>query len=185
VTAPWYIVLGVSPDASAKEVKKSYRRLAKKYHPDRNSGDPQAEAKFKEVNQAYEEFEEEQEESKSKQQAKQGQAQEVTPYNRSAAPSVSTKHQRTVPNPFVSGLAFLVWLGLFSSCLALAIFSLPTGYSLTEGLGSNSYSNPSLGKGLLQIVIPLASLLGMVIGAVGAIGLLILLMVGLLARDSR
>lgn len=49
----YYEVLGVSKDASADEIKKSYRKLAKQYHPDMNPGDKDAEVKFKEVNEAY------------------------------------------------------------------------------------------------------------------------------------
>ena len=49
-----YSVLGISRDADASEIKKSYRRLAMKFHPDRNPDDTEAEAKFKEVSHAYE-----------------------------------------------------------------------------------------------------------------------------------
>jgi len=49
----YYEVLGLSKGASADEIKKAYRGLAKKYHPDMNPGDKEAEAKFKEVNEAY------------------------------------------------------------------------------------------------------------------------------------
>jgi len=48
-----YDVLGVQPDASPVEVKKAYRRLAHKHHPDRNPGDAGAEGRFKEVAEAY------------------------------------------------------------------------------------------------------------------------------------
>ena len=48
-----YRVLGVSPNASEDEIKKAYRSLAKKFHPDVNNGSPEAEAKMKEVNEAY------------------------------------------------------------------------------------------------------------------------------------
>lgn len=49
----YYEVLGISKGASEDEIKKAYRTLAKKYHPDMNPGDKEAEAKFKEVNEAY------------------------------------------------------------------------------------------------------------------------------------
>ena len=49
-----YSVLGVSRDASMDEIKKAYRKTAKKYHPDLNPDNPEAEAKFKECNEAYE-----------------------------------------------------------------------------------------------------------------------------------
>ena len=50
----YYHILGVDRKASEKEIKKTYRKLARKYHPDVNPGDKSAEAKFKEINQAYE-----------------------------------------------------------------------------------------------------------------------------------
>jgi molecular chaperone DnaJ len=49
----YYEVLGVARDASEDALKKAYRKLAMKWHPDRNQGDKEAEAKFKELNEAY------------------------------------------------------------------------------------------------------------------------------------
>ena len=49
----YYEVLGVSRDADDAAIKKAYRQLAKKYHPDTNPGDKEAEAKFKEASEAY------------------------------------------------------------------------------------------------------------------------------------
>ncbi|MBP5973295.1 DnaJ domain-containing protein [Brasilonema sp. CT11] len=50
----YYATLGVSKTASPEEIKQAFRKLARKYHPDVNPGNKQAEAKFKEVNEAYE-----------------------------------------------------------------------------------------------------------------------------------
>ncbi|HHW00505.1 MAG TPA: molecular chaperone DnaJ [Clostridiaceae bacterium] len=50
----YYEVLGLDRNASEEDIKKAYRKLAKKYHPDLNPGDKAAEAKFKEINEAYE-----------------------------------------------------------------------------------------------------------------------------------
>ena len=51
-----YKVLGVSPDASDEEIKRAYRNLAKKYHPDLNPGDQEAARKMQQVNAAYEQI---------------------------------------------------------------------------------------------------------------------------------
>lgn len=50
----YYKVLGVSEQASTEKIKQAYRQLAKKYHPDRNPNNPEAEAKFKDIVAAYE-----------------------------------------------------------------------------------------------------------------------------------
>lgn len=50
----YYAILGVNKNASADEIKKAFRKLAVKYHPDRNPGNKQAEEKFKEISEAYE-----------------------------------------------------------------------------------------------------------------------------------
>jgi molecular chaperone DnaJ len=49
----YYATLGVAKDAGAEDLKRAYRKLAMQYHPDRNPGDAKAEAKFKEINEAY------------------------------------------------------------------------------------------------------------------------------------
>ncbi len=49
----FYAVLGVSKDVSEAELKKTYRKLARQYHPDSNPGDPKAEARFKEISEAH------------------------------------------------------------------------------------------------------------------------------------
>ena len=50
----YYEVLGIDKNASEQDIKKAFRQQAKKYHPDLHPGDKEAEAKFKEVNEAYE-----------------------------------------------------------------------------------------------------------------------------------
>ncbi len=56
----YYETLGIARDASADDLKKSYRKLAMQYHPDRNSGDDTAETKFKEISEAYDVLKDEQ-----------------------------------------------------------------------------------------------------------------------------
>ncbi|GAB4386517.1 MAG: molecular chaperone DnaJ [Phycisphaerales bacterium] len=59
-TRDYYEILSVDRNADGDEIKRAYRRLAMKYHPDRNPGDPDAEAKFKEAAEAYEVLSDEQ-----------------------------------------------------------------------------------------------------------------------------
>ena len=49
----YYKILGIKRNASTEEIKKAYRKLARKYHPDVNPGDKKAERKFKEISEAY------------------------------------------------------------------------------------------------------------------------------------
>jgi molecular chaperone DnaJ len=53
VEKDFYAILGVSKDASAEDIKKAYRKLARKYHPDTNAGDPEAEKRFKDITEAH------------------------------------------------------------------------------------------------------------------------------------
>ena len=53
VDKDFYKILGVSKDASDADIKKAYRKLARKYHPDTNPGDTAAEKTFKDVSEAY------------------------------------------------------------------------------------------------------------------------------------
>lgn len=62
-TEDYYSILGVSKTASADEIKKAYRKLAMQYHPDRNPDNKEAEAKFKDINEAYEVLKDEQKRS--------------------------------------------------------------------------------------------------------------------------
>src|SRR5512132_1172498 len=52
-TKDYYAVLGVASTATNEEIKKAYRRLAKRYHPDANQNDPKAADRFKEISEAY------------------------------------------------------------------------------------------------------------------------------------
>ena len=50
----YYSILGIARNASSEDIKKAYRKLAIKYHPDKNNGDKESERKFREVSEAYE-----------------------------------------------------------------------------------------------------------------------------------
>lgn len=69
----YYDILGVQRGASDQEIKKAFRKMAQKYHPDRNSGDKEAENKFKQVNEAYEVLSDKQKRSRYDQYGSDGQ----------------------------------------------------------------------------------------------------------------
>ena len=52
-TKDYYKIMGLTPDASEKEIKSAYRKYAMQYHPDRNKDDPNSVEKLKEINEAY------------------------------------------------------------------------------------------------------------------------------------
>ena len=56
----YYEILGIGRDASQDDIKKAYRKMAVKFHPDKNQGDKKAEEKFKELGEAYEALSDEQ-----------------------------------------------------------------------------------------------------------------------------
>ena len=53
VDRDYYAILGLGPEASEEEIRRTYRRLALEWHPDRNPGNPRAEERFKEISEAY------------------------------------------------------------------------------------------------------------------------------------
>jgi len=54
MSTEYYDILGIQKDASTSDIKKAYRKLAMKYHPDKNPDDSAAEEKFKEISESYE-----------------------------------------------------------------------------------------------------------------------------------
>ena len=94
-----YSVLGISRDASDEEIKKAYRKLSRKYHPDANINNPnkaQAEEKFKEVQQAYEQIMKEREYGSSSQ----GLPEITIPMEDSAALAVRARVRIRMKKPF-------------------------------------------------------------------------------------
>lgn len=88
----YYEVLGVAKNATQDEIKKAYRTLAFKYHPDRNQGDAAAEEKFKQVNAAYDVLGDE---SKRRNYDLGGYSNQSNPYE-----NAQHQYQYTYSNPF-------------------------------------------------------------------------------------
>ena len=94
----YYEILGVSKNATADEIKKAYRTLAFKYHPDRNPGDTAAEEKFKQINAAYDVLGDE---SKRRNYDLGGySAEEAYSYSNQYANQQHRQYQYTYSNPF-------------------------------------------------------------------------------------
>ena len=85
----YYKALNVSKTATADEIKKSYRKLARKYHPDANKGDPKAEERFKEISEAYNTL--------VGPQAAQGVRRRAFPVRQRRLPAAGTGRRRRVP----------------------------------------------------------------------------------------
>ena len=98
----FYEVLGVAKGTDKKEIKKAFRRMAMKYHPDRNPGDKAAEESFKEVNEAYEILSDDQKKAA---------------YDRHG-------HAGVDPNAAVAVLAVLVLVMCLATCLATFLVEL-------------------------------------------------------------
>ena len=99
----YYKTLGVDKKASAEEIKKAYRKLARQYHPDRNPGDKQAEANFKEVQDAYDVLSDQ---TKREQYDRFGSAHGRPgpgPTPSSSSGSSSTRPRRPAPTPRATG----------------------------------------------------------------------------------
>ena len=85
----YYQVLGVSKDATEKELKHAYRKLARKHHPDVNPGDLGAEQKFKELNEAYEVLSDRDKRSKYDRLVRIGSSTKTTPERSRAVPEAA------------------------------------------------------------------------------------------------
>lgn len=123
----FYSTLGVSRTATADEIKKAYRKLAIKYHPDRNPGDKEAEKKFKELSQAYEVLSDEKKRAQ---------------YDQFGSDFFTGSNARQGGNPFGNGNPFgggqYQWSGNFSD--PRDIFSQVFG-NMGGGMGGGSQSD--------------------------------------------
>jgi DnaJ-class molecular chaperone len=129
----YYEILGVSPEAPPEEVKKAYRQLALKFHPDRNPGDRQAEERFKEISEAYGVL-------MDPEKRKQYDLLSRTPFGAGRKPDFSYTQEEIFRDIFNNPMASDVFSELGRNSLAWAFASM-SGSSTTSFSGGGGFSS--------------------------------------------